>query len=69
MMISAFSSSLRRRAAQDAPPATPPTMIDFHDLSFVEAELLSKSGNRSNVHFAFVAGFGACSIESASASV
>ena len=27
MMISAFSSSLRSRAAHDAPPATPPTMI------------------------------------------
>jgi hypothetical protein len=29
MRISAFSSNLRRRAAQDAPPATPPTMITF----------------------------------------
>jgi hypothetical protein len=29
MTISAFSSSLRRRAAQDAPPATPPTMMTF----------------------------------------
>ncbi len=27
--ISAFSSSLRRRAAHDAPPATPPTMMTF----------------------------------------
>ena len=29
MRISAFSSSLRRRAAHDAPPATPPTMRTF----------------------------------------
>ena len=29
MRISAFSSSLRRRAAHDAPPATPPTMTTF----------------------------------------
>src|SRR5208283_254859 len=29
MMISAFSSSLRNRAAQEAPPATPPTMMTF----------------------------------------
>jgi hypothetical protein len=29
MRISAFSSSLRRRAAHDAPPATPPTMMTF----------------------------------------
>ena len=27
--ISAFSSSLRRRAAHDAPPATPPTITTF----------------------------------------
>jgi len=27
--ISAFSSSLRRRAAHDAPPATPPTLMTF----------------------------------------
>jgi hypothetical protein len=27
--ISAFSSNLRRRAAHDAPPATPPTMMTF----------------------------------------
>src|SRR5512141_2858946 len=29
MRISAFSSILRRRAAHDAPPATPPTMMTF----------------------------------------
>ncbi len=29
MRISACSSSLRNRAAQDAPPATPPTMMTF----------------------------------------
>jgi hypothetical protein len=29
MMISAFSSSLRKRAAHDAPPATPPMMTTF----------------------------------------
>ncbi len=29
MRISAFSSSRRRRAAHDAPPATPPTMMTF----------------------------------------
>jgi len=29
MMICAFSSNLRRRAAREAPPATPPTMMTF----------------------------------------
>jgi hypothetical protein len=29
MMIAAFSSNLRRRAAHEAPPATPPTMMTF----------------------------------------
>jgi hypothetical protein len=29
MSISVFSSSLRKRAAHDAPPATPPTMMTF----------------------------------------
>jgi hypothetical protein len=29
MRISAFSSNLRRRAAQDAPPATAPTITTF----------------------------------------
>jgi hypothetical protein len=32
MRISAFSSNLRRRAAHDAPPATPPTMMTFTEL-------------------------------------
>jgi hypothetical protein len=32
MMISAFSSNLRSRAAHEAPPAEPPTIMTFMNL-------------------------------------
>jgi hypothetical protein len=35
MRISAFSSNLRSRAAHDAPPATPPTMMTFISSPFL----------------------------------
>ena len=60
MRMSAFSSSLRRRAAHEAPPATPPTImiflfvvllsgviIDLHSYSRNQAYLCRLSTNRS----------------------
>ena len=51
MMISAFSSNLRRRAAHDAPPATPPTMMTF--MSALVISIRTESLRRSTLRFRF----------------
>jgi hypothetical protein len=51
MRISDFSSSLRRRAAHDAPPVTPPTMMAFVFFAFNFDNCFFELNNRSSFEF------------------